>query len=82
MLRIYLKQNINILLKHAKNGVENLQDPKPFIAYLNNMQDVSKIIEEHNSRRKYNVLILIDDMIADMISNQKYSQILTELFIR
>ena len=82
MLRIYLKQNINILLKHAKDGVENLKDLKPFIAYLNNMQDVPKNIEEHNSSRKYNVLILFDDMIADMMSNQKHSQILTELFVR
>ena len=42
MSRIYMKQNINILLKHTKNGVENLKDPKPFIVYLNNMQDASK----------------------------------------
>ena len=42
MPRIYMKQNINILLKHTKNGVANLKDPKPFIVYLNNMQDASK----------------------------------------
>ena len=46
------------------------------------MQDVYKNIEECNRDRKYNVLIVFDDMIADMISNNKLNQIVTELFIR
>ena len=35
--------------------------------YSNDMQDVYKSIEEHNSGK--NVLIVFDDMIADMVSN-------------
>ena len=46
------------------------------------MQDVYKNIEERNPERKCKVLIALDDMIADMISNKELNQILTDLFIR
>ena len=62
-----------------KNSLENLKDPK---AFTNNMPEVCKNIEEYNPSRKYNILIVLDDMIADMISNKKLSPIVTELFIR
>ena len=35
------------------------------------MQGVSKNIEEYNPRKNRNVLIVFDDMIADMINNKK-----------
>ena len=44
------------------------------------MQDVYKNIEEYNSKRK--VLIVFDDMIADMINNKKLNPVVAELFIR
>ena len=43
---------------------------KTLIKYSNNMQDVYKNIEEYNSGRKCNVLILFNDMITDIISNK------------
>ena len=46
------------------------------------MQDVYKNIEEYNLGKKRKVLIVFDDMIADMISNKKLNPIVTELFIR
>ena len=46
------------------------------------MQDVYKNIEEYNLGNKRNILILFDDMIADMIDNKKLNPIVTELFIR
>ena len=46
------------------------------------MQDVYKIIEECNSGKKRKVLIVFDDMIANIISNKKLNSIVTELFIR
>ena len=45
------------------------------------MQDVYKNIEEYKPSRKCNVLIILDDMIADMLSNKKRNSIVTELFI-
>ena len=41
-----------------------------------------KILKITTKSRKCNVLIVFDDMIADMISNKKLNPIVTELFIR
>ena len=46
------------------------------------MQDVYKNIEDYNPIKKRKVLIIFDDMIADMINNNKLNSIVTELFIR
>ena len=46
------------------------------------MQDVYKNVEDYNLGKKRNVLIIFDDMIADMINNKKLNPIVTELFIR
>ena len=59
-----------------------MKDPKAFIEYSNNMQDVCKNIEVYNPNRKCNVLIVFDDMVADTISNKKLNQIITEPFLR
>ena len=50
--------------------------------YSNDMQDVYKNIEDNNPIKKRKVLIIFDDMIADMINNNKLNPIVTELFIR
>ena len=46
------------------------------------MQDVYKNIDEHNIDKGCKILIVFDDMIADMINNKKLTSIVTELFIR
>ena len=46
------------------------------------MQDVYKNIDEYNTDKERKILIVFDDMIADMINNNKLNSILTELFIR
>ena len=46
------------------------------------MRDVYKNIEDYNLGRKRKILIVFDDMIADMINNKKLNPIVTELFIR
>ena len=45
------------------------------------MDDVSRNIEEYNPNKKQKILIVFDDIIADMLSNKKLNPILTELFI-
>ena len=45
------------------------------------MQDVYKNNEEYNLGKERKVLIVLDDMIAVMISNKKLNPIVTELFI-
>ena len=46
------------------------------------MDDIYKNIEEYNLNKKRKVLIVFDDMIADMLSNKNFNPIVTELFIR
>ena len=46
------------------------------------MQDVCKNIEECNPEKKRKVLIVFDDMTADVHNNTKLNSIITDLFIR
>ena len=46
------------------------------------MRDVYKNIDEYNPDKENKILIVFDDMIADMIRNKKLDSIVTELFIR
>ena len=50
--------------------------------YSNDMQVVYKNIEDYNPGKNRKVLIVFDDMIADLINNKKLDSIVTELFIR
>ena len=63
-------------------GLDHFNDPKTFIEYSNDMQDVYKNIEDYNPGREHKILIVFDDMIADMINNKRLNPIVTELFIR
>ena len=46
------------------------------------MQDVYKNTEDCNPGKNCKMLILFDDMVADMINNKKLNPVVTELFIR
>ena len=46
------------------------------------MDDIYKNIGEYNLNKEHKVLIIFDDMIADMLSNKKVNPIETELFIK
>ena len=50
--------------------------------YSNDMQDGYKNIAEYNLRKKGKVLIVFDDIIADVINNKQLNPVVTELFIR
>ena len=63
-------------------GLKHFNDPKTFIKYSNDMQDVYKNINEYNIDKGRKILIFFDDKIADMINNKKLNSIITELFIR
>ena len=49
--------------------------PVAFIECSNDMEDVYKNIEEYNPGKKRKVLIAFDDMIPDMINNEKLNPI-------
>ena len=41
-----------------------------------------KNIEEYKPNKTHKILIVFNDMVADMLSNEKHDQAVTELFIR
>ena len=49
--------------------------------YSNDMLDVYKNTEDYNPDKERKVLVVFDDMIADMINNKKLNSIVTESFI-
>ena len=71
-----------LIKKCVKVGLEHFNDPKAFIEYSNDMQDVYGNIDEYNTDKDHKVLTVFDDMIVDMINNKKLTSIVTELFIR
>ena len=64
-----------LINKREKVGVNQLNDTKAFMEYSKDMQDVYKNIDDYNPRKKHKILIVFDDMIADMINNNKLNSI-------
>ena len=46
------------------------------------MHDIYKNIKDYNPDKENEILIVFDDMIADVINNKKINSVVTELFIR
>ena len=71
------------LIKKRENiGLKHFIDPKSFIEYSNDMRDVYKNINHDNPNKENKILIIFDNIIADMINNKKLNLIVTKLFIR
>ena len=71
-----------LINKKESTRIKYFHDTKAFIEYSNDLQDVYKNIDVYNLGKKHKILIVFDDMIADMINNKKLNPLLTELFIR
>ena len=65
-----------------KVGIKTLKSPKAFIDYSQAIDDVYKNLEDYNPTKKSIVVMVFDDMIADMESNKKISPKVTELILR
>ena len=78
----YESKHQMLIHKRESTAVRNLNDSKGFIEYLNDMDDIHKSIEDYNSNKERNKLIVFVDLIANIISNKKLNKIVTELFIR
>ena len=70
------------MIIREKVDLKHFNDPKAFIEYSNDMYDVYKNIDEYSIDKERNILIVFDDMTADIIKNKKLNSIVTELFIR
>ena len=71
-----------LIKKREEVGIKHLKDPKSFIEYSAYIDDVYNNIDDYNPNRKRKMLIVSDDMIADIMTNKNFQAIIKELFIR
>ena len=62
------------MLKHNNSNT--------FIEYLDDMDDIHENSKDHNLNKEPKIMILIDDIIAGMLSNKEIQQTVGKLFIR
>ena len=70
-----------LINKREQAGMKNL-NPHAFIEYSDNMDDVLDNINNYNKNRDKKVLIVFDDMIADIEYNKNFKRIIKEIFYR
>ena len=71
------------LIKKPENvGIKHCNNPNVFIEGPNTLDDVYKNVDDYNQNRKRKILMVFDDMIADIITNKKFQVIIKELYIR
>ena len=73
--KIVIKKREDAIIKH-------LNDPNAFIECSNTMNDVYENIHDYNSNKNRKILIVFDDIIADIMANKKFQSIIKELLIR
>ena len=72
-----------ILMKKGEDAeIKHLSDLNAFIQCSNTIDDVYENIDDYNANRQRKILIVFDDMIADIMSYKKFQAIIKELFIR
>ena len=72
-----------LLIKNRENsGIKHVNDSNAFIECSNTMEEVYENIGNYNPNRKRKILIVFDDMIADIMTNKKFQSLIKELFIR
>ena len=67
MQKIFVKQDISFQSTNKKVQTESIE-------YWNDMDDIYKNIENYNSNKKRKILLVFDDMIADMLSKKNLIQ--------
>ena len=71
------------LIERCENAeIKHLNDPSVFIEYSNTMDDVYNNIDDYNPKRKRKILIVFDDINADIMANKRFQAIIKNLFIR
>ena len=68
-----------LIKKRESAGLKYWNDSKGFVEYSDDMDDIYKNIEEYSLNKKRKILIVFDDVIADMLSNKKPNPIVDEL---
>ena len=79
---LYVKDPYEDKYQYLINKRESVGIRSIKIEYFNDMHKIYKNIGNYNPDKENKVLIVFDDMIADMINNKKLNSIVIELFIR
>ena len=66
-----------LINKRESICLKHFDDPKAFIKYSNDVQNIYKNTDEYNIDRKRTILIVFDNMIADVNNNKKLNSIVT-----
>ena len=61
-----------LIKKREDIGIKHLKDPNVFIECSNTMDDVYENVDDCNPNRQRKILIVFDDMIADIMTNKKF----------
>ena len=75
----FQKIHRTIINQQLTNRCKTFNVPKALIEYSSYMNDTYPIIDEYNPAK--NQIIVFADMIADMLRNKHFAQMITELFI-
>ena len=67
--------------KRQDAGIKHLNESNAFIKCSNTMDETYEKINDYNLNREREILILFDDMIADIMTNEKFQIIIKERFI-
>ena len=65
------------LIKNRENaGIKHVNDGNAFIECSSTMDDLYKSIDDYNPNSRRKILIVFDDMIADIMTNKKFQAII------
>ena len=71
-----------LINKQESTGLKHITDSKAFIEYSDDMNNIHENIKQSNPNKKRKILIVFNDMTADMLNTKKLYPVVTELFIR
>ena len=68
-----------LIKKRENGGRKHLNDSNAFIECSNTIDDIYENIDEYNPNKKRKILVVFNEMIADIMSNKKIHAITKEL---
>ena len=61
-----------LIKKHENTGTKFFNNPNAFIECSNTMDDVYENVDDYNPNRKRKVLVVLDDIIADIMTKKDF----------
>ena len=71
-----------LIKKRIDVGIKHLSNSNAFIECSNAMDGIYENINNYNPNRRRKILIIFDNMIADIVASKKFQTIIKELLIR